>query len=144
MAERHYTHALRLIETNDIYDAAEKAWLAIETIRKAFLVAIGVPYEMAKSVSYSLPLFNRLLKALGLKDLLRVYESFYYRLHAMGFYENSTPVEEIIRTIKVEVASWIDVMKKVIRNIQGTDISEILRNYDRAIKLKWEIVTNNV
>lgn len=48
---RHHVHALRLIETNDIYDAAEKAWMAIETMRKALLVAIGVSYEKAKSIA---------------------------------------------------------------------------------------------
>ena len=144
VAEGHYTHALKLIETNDIYDAAEKAWLAIETMRKTFLVALGVPYEKTKSIAYSLPLFNRLLKALGLKDLLRMYESFYYRLHAMGFYENITPTEEIIYTIRVEVASWIDRMRRIIRNIRDTDISEILRSYDEAIKLKREIMAKNV
>jgi len=143
VAERHHVHALRLIETNDIYDAAEKAWLAIETMRKALLVAIGVPYEKAKSVAYGLPLFSRLLKAPGLRDMLRTYESFYYRLHAMGFYENLTPTEDIIHTVEVEVPSWIDRMKEIIRNICGTDISDVLRSYDEALKLKREIIAKN-
>ena len=144
VAERHYAYALRLIETNDIYDAAEKAWLAVETIRKAFLVALGVSYEKAKSVSYSLPLFNRLLKALGLRDMLRMYESFYFRLHAMGFYENLTPTEEIVHAIRVEVLSWIEKMKRVIESIRSTDISEILESYDEAIKLKREVMAKNI
>ncbi|MEX0568541.1 MAG: PaREP1 family protein [Candidatus Njordarchaeota archaeon] len=144
IAEKHYTQALKLIEADDIYDAAEKTWLAIETIRKAFLVALGVPYEKTKSVAYSLPLFNRLLKALGLKDILRMYESFYYRLHAMGFYKNLTPTEEIVHTIKVEVLPWIEKMKRIITSIHGTDISEILKRYDEAIKLKREIMAKNI
>ena len=34
----------------DIRDAAEKAWLAIETMRKAFLVAVGVPYKKRRAL----------------------------------------------------------------------------------------------
>jgi len=44
-AQNYYLKALELLETRDFCDASEKAWLAVETLRKAFLVAMGVPYE---------------------------------------------------------------------------------------------------
>lgn len=43
-------HTLKLLDSGDIYDAAEKAWLAIETMRKAFLVAVGVPYKKRRAL----------------------------------------------------------------------------------------------
>ena len=79
-----YERALELLDRGDHYDAAEKAWNAIEFLRKAFLVALGVPYQKARTVNYGLPLFSRLLRALGLRELLRDYEWFDYKLHIMG------------------------------------------------------------
>jgi len=90
-----------------------------------------------------LPLFSRLLKALGLRDMLRTYESFYYRLHTMGFYEYLAPTEDIIHTVEVEVPSLIGRMKEIIRNICGADISDVLRSYDEALKLKREIIAKD-
>jgi len=143
-AKEHYMHALKLLDSGDIYDAAEKAWLAIETLRKAFLVAVGVPCEKTKSISYSLPLFNRLLRALGLRELLRNYEFLYFKLHAMGFYENITPIEDLIHSIRVDTASWIKNMEVLINKVRGVNISNVLKDYDEVIKLKREIIAKNV
>lgn len=85
LSKNHYLKALELLETRDYYDAAEKAWLTVETLRKAFLIAIGVPYEKTRSISYSLPLFNRIMRTLGYNEMLKDYEWFHYKLHAMGF-----------------------------------------------------------
>jgi len=49
-AREHYMHTLKLLDSGDIYDDAEKAWLAIETMRKAFLVAVGVPYKKRRAL----------------------------------------------------------------------------------------------
>jgi len=143
-ADSYYLKALELLETKDFYDAAEKAWLAIETLRKAFLVALGVPYDKAKSINYALPLLSKLMRGLGLKTVLRDYEWFHHKLHAMGFYENITPIDEIITIIKEDVKKWIENMKNVIRKINKLDISEVVREYEKAIQVKRELLSKNL
>ena len=143
-AEMNYLKALELLESMDYYDAAEKAWLVVENLRKAFLVAIGVPYEKSKSINYSLPLFSKLMRALGYQDLLKDYEWFSYKLHFMGFYENVTFAEEIIRIVREDVKRWMNVMKKVINRVRKIDISEVLSKYEEAIKIKKELISKSV
>jgi len=61
----------------------------------------------------------------------------------MGFYEYLAPTEDIIHTVEVEVPSLIGRMKEIIRNICGADISDVLRSYDEALKLKREIIAKD-
>ena len=51
-----YADALRLLNQGDYIDAAEKAWSAVEMIRKAFLISLG--YLLKGSISPSL--FSRM------------------------------------------------------------------------------------
>ena len=62
--------ALELLERGDVRDAAEKAWSSIENMRKALLVAVKIPCDLAKNISTGVPLFIRILRALNRKDLL--------------------------------------------------------------------------
>ena len=135
-----YEKALELLQSEDYYDAAEKAWNAIETLRKAFLVALGVPYDKAKTVNYGLPLFSRLMRALGLRKLLRKYEWFDYKLHIMGFYERITSEEEIKEIIEKHIDPWLREMHQVIMKIRGAKIGNILEIYDQMIRLKQEVL----
>lgn len=81
LALRMYDDALKLLEKGDIFDAAEKAWGAVESARKAFLVAAGVPEDKAGSVEFGVAFFVRLLRKLNRKDLVEKYYSFDYSLH---------------------------------------------------------------
>ncbi len=137
---RDYERAIELLDRGDYYDAAEKAWNAIESFRKAFLVALGVPYQKARTVSYGLPLFGRLMRALGLKKLLRRYEWFDYKLHIMGFYERLTLEDEIEFIIRRYVEPWLNRMKNVILKLRGVNISDVLEIYDKSIRLRQEVL----
>ena len=143
-ANEYYTVALKLLDSRDIYDAAEKAWCCVETLRKALLVALGVPYDKAKSVSYGVPLFNKIMKALGLKELLKDYEWFHYKLHAMGFYENITPLEDIVEIVRNNVPQWMNEILKIIDKVKGLDFSSVLHEYEKMHKLKREILMKNI
>ena len=137
---RNYEKAIELLDRGDYYDAAEKAWSAVESFRKAFLVALGVPYQKVRTISYCLPLFGRLMRALGLKKLLRRYEWFDYKLHIMGFYERLTPEDEIELIVRRHVKLWLDRMRSLILRLSGVNISDILEIYDRAVRLKQEVL----
>ncbi len=137
---RNYEKAIELLDRGDYYDAAEKAWSGVEYLRKAFLVALGVPYEKARTINYGLPLFGRLLRALGLKKLLRRYEWFDYKLHIMGFYERLTPEDEIEIIIRRYVRQWLEEMRKIVLKLKGMSIDEILDIYNRIVKLKQEVL----
>ena len=143
-AQNYYLKALELLETRDFYDASEKAWLAVETLRKAFLVAMGVPYEKTRSINYSLPLFSRIMRALGYDEMLKNYEWFHHKLRAMGFYENITPIDEIIIIIKKDVSKWLEKMIEIIKSVRNIDITTVLKEYEKAIKIKREIISKNV
>ncbi|MHA1590511.1 MAG: PaREP1 family protein [Candidatus Njordarchaeales archaeon] len=143
-AQNYYLKALELLETRDFYDASEKAWLAVETLRKAFLVAMGVPYEKTRSINYSLPLFSRVMRALGYDEMLKNYEWFHHKLHAMGFYENITPMDEIVMIIKKDVSKWLEKMIEIIKSVRNIDITTALKEYEKAIKIKREIISKNV
>ena len=113
--------SFQLLERGDIRDAAEKAWRAIENTRKALLVAVKIPYEIAKTITSGVPLFSKILKAIGKKSLLRMYFYFDSRLHTLGFYEMITPEEELEDIIRNEVPEWIEEMEKIINSIKHID-----------------------
>jgi len=70
----NYEKALELLSRGDYYDVAEKAWNSIENMRKALLVALKIPLEKAKTVSQGLVLFSDILRRLGKKELLKMYD----------------------------------------------------------------------
>lgn len=142
-AKMDYTKALELLESEDFYDAAEKAWSAIEDIRKAFLVAAGMPYEKAKTVNYALPIFNALMRALGFKELLKNYEWFEYKLHIMGFYERLTGEDEIESIIRDNVNIWLNKMQKIVEKIKSISIKDVLDGYSKLIRLKQELLSKS-
>jgi len=130
-----YSKALELLETGDFYDAAEKAWSAIENFRKAILVAMKIPYDVAKSIREGVPLFSRVLEILGYDSLTRMYFYFSSRLHTLGFYERIIPEEDIARIIRSEVREWlkkIEELLEVLRKVDLSNITELLKELDKA------------
>jgi len=131
-AKNDFKLSLSLLEKGDVRDAAEKAWMTIENIRKALLVAVKIPYEIAKTVVNGVPLFSKILKILGKKNLLRMYFYFNSRLHTLGFYEMVTPDDELEEIFRNEVPQWIEEMINVINSVKHVDLSHLV-----------EIIENN-
>jgi len=130
-----YESALRLLDAGDVYDAAEKAWSAIENFRKACLVAAKIPYDIAKTVGNGVPLFSKILEKLGKKDLLCMYFYFNSRLHSLGFYERVIPEEDIAKMIQEEVPKWLENIEQVVNTLKSIDLSEtveVLRKINQA------------
>ena len=46
-----YDKAIEMLKKGDIRDSVEKAWLAIENMRKAIMVAAKVPYDIVRKIS---------------------------------------------------------------------------------------------
>ena len=125
-AKNDFKLSLSLLEKGDVRDAAEKAWMTIENIRKALLVAVKIPYEIAKTVVNGVPLFSKILKILGKKNLLRMYFYFNSRLHTLGFYEMVTPDDELEEIFRNEVPQWIEEMINVINSVKHVDLSHLV------------------
>ena len=137
-----YELALRVLDEGEYLDACEKAWACIETLRKALLVKVGISYEKAKSVVYGVPLFTRLLRKLGRKDLLEKYTFFNYKLHVMGFYEGVTEDWEIDEIIREDLKTWIESMKNLIAelNINLAEAEEVMVEIE---KTKRKLISEN-
>lgn len=129
-----YELALASIERGDYTDACEKAWACIETLRKTLLVKAGISYDKAKSITYGIPLFTRLLRKLGRKDLLEKYTFFNYKLHVMEFYEGITEIWEIEEIIQEDLKEWIHSMLKLIEelNVDLHKAEEILKEIEQT------------
>jgi len=132
--------ALDMLEKGDIRDAAEKAWRSIENIRKALLVAVKIPYDIAKTVGSGVPLFSKILKALGRRNLLRMYFYFESRLHSLGFCEMITPDDELEEIIRDEVPAWIEEMTKIIGSLVHVDLSHVAEIIRKMNRIKAEIL----
>jgi len=137
-----YELALNVMDEGDYMDACEKAWACVETLRKALLVKAGISYNRAKTITYGIPLFTRLLKKLGRGDLLEKYAFFDYKLHIMGFYEGITEPWEIEEIIQNDLKIWIDSMSDLIRklNINIASAEEILAEIE---KIKRKLIIEN-
>ena len=61
-----YNLAINSLDKGDLVDACEKAWGAIEAMRKALLVKAGISYDSAKSISIGIPRFTRKIYILQL------------------------------------------------------------------------------
>jgi len=139
MTHEFYNDAIRLLNRRDIYDAAEKAWGAVENARKAFLVAIGVPEAKASSVEFGVTFFVKVLRKLNRKDLVEKYYSLDYCLHIKGFYEVQIP-PEILQEKIYEVGEWISQILELIDKVKNLDLSEAIKLMDESIKLKRKIL----
>jgi len=138
--EQNFIKAMDLLDKGDVRDAAEKAWGSIEAMRKALLVAVKIPYEIAKNVSTGLPLFTKILRALGRKDLLEKYFFFNSHVHIYGFYEMVTPEDELKKVIEDEVREWITQMRNIIESIKEIDLSSVVDIVLKTKKIKSEII----
>ncbi len=134
-AKNVYNEGLKLYEEGDFIDAAEKGWSSAELLRKALLVAAGIPYDKAKSLEFGLPIFTRILRSLGRKDLLDVYYKYDSSLHIRGFYEMILSPEEIGDLLK-ELEQWINEMIGVIRRLSELDLKSITEIMEKCLKLK--------
>ena len=139
-ADKYYRESLKLLDSGDIYDAAEKAWSAIESLRKACLVATKIPYEIAKTVSKGLPLFIRILRALGRKDLVDKYMSLEQQLHSLGFYERIIPEGDLKEIIEKDVGVWISEMKGIIDMLRDIDLSQIIDVVEELERVKNDLL----
>lgn len=137
-----YEEAKKLLEKEDIRDAAEKAWLAVETMRKAILVAAKIPYEETKKVSIALPVFNNILIALGEKELLDKYYTFQSTLHSSAFYEDLLNGEVAIIYI-TEVEKWLYEAERVIDKASRIDATKFLELAKRRLRIKSEILSKS-
>jgi len=142
-AKNIYNEALRLYERGDFIDAAEKGWCSIELLRKSVLVAVGVPYDKAKSLEFGLPMFARILRGLGRKDLLDAYYKFDSSLHIRGFYEMILSPEEIGDLLK-ELEQWIEEMVEVVRKLSGLDLKGAVEIMEKCLRLKRKILQANI
>ena len=141
-AWRIYEEAKKLLEEEDIRDSAEKAWLAVETMRKAILLAAKIPYEETKKVSIAIPVFNNILIALGAKELLDKYYTFQSTLHSLTFYEGLLN-EEVVIIYITEVEKWLYEAERVIHKASKIDATEFLELVKRRMKIKSEILSKN-
>ncbi len=142
-ARRNYEKALELLDRKDYYDSAEKAWKAIECLRKAILVAAKVPYEKAKTVNIGLPLFSDLLRGLGEKHALDLYDKLAYKLHIMGFYEDVVQPEEIQELVLIDTKKLLEILERILEKARRIDLREALKKLDKIQKIKRDIAQHN-
>ncbi len=142
-AKASFEKALELIEREDYYDAAEKAWRAIETMRKAVLVAAKIPYQYAKTVNIGLPLFSDFLRNIKKKKALDLYDRLAYRLHILGFYEGIISPGEIKELIISDVEMLLGELEQIVKMAEKVDLREALESFLRIQKLKQKIMIHN-
>jgi len=142
-AREELNKAIKLLEEKDFYNAAEKAWKAVELTRKALLITVNVPHEKAKTITYGYPLFSRLLRALNQRKLLEKYGWFESTLHARGFYEEITPIDEITEAIQ-QVRSWINSIEELIKQVKGINLIEAVSILEEITNLRRKILRMNI
>jgi len=138
-----YHKALELLERGDFFDAAEKGWCAVELARKALLISVGIPAEKVENLEFSMPIFERILKAAKRRNLLKEYYRFNSCLHVMGFYRMLTSREEIEKTLK-EVKSWITEIEKLISQLSDVNLSKVVDIMNHALKIKRKALRASV
>jgi len=137
-----YEEAKKLLDEGDIRDAAEKAWLAVEVMRKAIMVAAKIPYEETKKISVALPIFNNIMVVLGEKELLDKYYAFQSTLHGLSFYEGL--LNEGATVIYVlDVEKWLSYAEKVVERARKLDATEFLKLAKRRLELKAQILSKS-
>lgn len=146
-----YEKALELLKEGDIRDSAEKAWLAVELVRKAIMVAAKIPYEETKKISIALPVFSNLLIALDEKAFLDKYYTLQSTLHGLSFYEGILNEEATVLYIK-EVEDLLKEAQKIIKKASKIDASKLLEVDKLRLKNKrakyyrkvWSLLTSEI
>lgn len=138
-AKSVYEKTLEPLDRDDYLDAAEKGWYAVELMRKALLVAVGIPPEKAGRLEFSMPIFTRLLKVLERRELLRDYFRFDSCLHMRGFYEMLSTEDGIRETFR-DVGAWLEEMSKLAREMSEIDLSDVMEIIDRALQVKRRLL----
>jgi len=135
-AKASFEKAQELLESEDYYDAAEKAWRAVESMRKAVLVAAKIPYRYAKTTNIGLRLFSDFLRGMNRRRVLDLYDKIAYRLPILGFYEGIISPEEIKELILSDVKLLIEELEDLIRIARKIDLRNALNSLLRIQKLK--------
>lgn len=110
--------------------------------RKALLTSVGIPAEKAENLEFSMPIFEKILKAVKRMDLLKEYYQFNSCLHVMGFYKMLTSREEIEKTLE-EAKLWIVEIESLISQLSGVDLSKVVDIMNRVLRIKREILRAN-
>lgn len=137
-----YEEAKKLLDEGDLRDAAEKAWLAVETMRKAIIVAAKIPYEETRRISIALPIFNSILIALGEKKFLDKYYTFQSTLHGMSFYEGLLNEEAIIMYVR-DVEDWLSKAEEVVKRASKVNATKLLELAKKRVRIKSEILSKS-
>ncbi|MHA1675594.1 MAG: PaREP1 family protein [Candidatus Njordarchaeales archaeon] len=138
-----YDKALELLRMGDIPDAAEKAWLAVENMRKAIMVASNIPYDVTKKVNLALNIFSKLLEILGHEDLLSEYYALNATLHGMAFYEGLLN-EYTTKKFIIRAENWLKKAEKIIEEALKIDASPLVSLEEEKMKIKAKILSENM
>ena len=138
-----YGKALELLETGDIRDAAEKSWLAVETMIKAIMVSANIPYEKAKKVNLSLNVFSKILEILDREELLSEYYALNATLHGMAFYEGVLNEDTTRRFIK-RAEEWLRKAEALLKIVAKIDASQLMTLEEEKMKIKARIISENM
>ena len=138
-----YEKALELLETGDIRDAAEKSWLAVETMREAIMVASNIPYEKAKKINLALNVFSKILEILDHEDLLSEYYALHATLHGMAFYEGVLNEDTTRRFIK-RAREWLSKAEAILELASKIDASQLMALEEEKMKIKAKIISENM
>jgi len=138
-----YEKALELLETGDIRDAAEKSWLAVETMRKAIMVASNIPYEKAKKVNLALNVFSKILEILNHEDLLSEYYALNATLHGTAFYEGVLNEDTTRRFIR-RAREWLKKAEAILKLASKIDASQLMALEEEKMKIKAKIISENM
>ncbi len=137
-----YEEAKNLLKEGDIRDAAAKAWLVVETMRKAIMVAAKIPYEETKKINIAIPVFSSILIGLREKDLLDKYYTLQSTLHGMSFYEGLLNEEATVIYI-IEAEKWLERAEKIIGKAGRIDATGLLKLAKDRARIKSEILSKS-
>jgi len=138
-----YEKAVEMLNKGDIRDSAEKAWLAIENMRKAIMVAAKVPYDVTKKISVALNIFNGILKVLNAESLLERYYYFQATLHGLSFYEGVLNEDVTIDAI-LKAEKWLRGAEKIINEAKNIDARPLVDVEMKRKKIQAEILSKSM
>ena len=136
-AWKTYEKAIEMLNRGDIRDAAEKAWLAVENMRKAIMVAAKIPYETTKKISIALNIFNGILKALNAETILEKYYYLQATLHGLSFYEGILNEDITIDAI-LKAEEWLKETEKLINKAWNMDTKLLMNIKNERRKIQAE------
>jgi len=138
-----YEKALELLETGNIRDAAEKSWLAVETMRKTIMVASKIPYEKTERVNLALNVFSKILEILDHEDLLSEYYALNATLHGMAFYEGVLN-EDTTRKFIRKAEEWLRKAEAILELASQIDASQLMTLEEEKMRIKARIISENI